>query len=493
MSKMKAIVFGLDGASFNLLNPWIDDGKLPNIKKIVESGVYSDLESCLPPVTAPNWKCYSTGRNPGELGIFWWENIDLKNKKVYFPRQRLHEHKEIWDYLGEHDYTVGVLNTPLMHPPKKVKGFLVSGGPDASENGYTYPKKIETRLKEDLNYRVNTRLVNHFKTDEAKAVDEIYQLIQSRFDAAHTLVEEYQPDFLHITIFYINTLQHYFWNNKYVEKGWRIIDRNIGEFIDDYTNIILMSDHGTNRIEQVFYINSWLEKEGYLKMKGIQRTRLLKKLGITKENMWRISQNLGILELIKRVVPKSLTSSLPTGQGTIEKEGKTHAVDWENLVAIASGQGPIYLKDENRVEELKERLENLVNPTTGKKIASKVYRKEEVYSGSFMEKAPRLILDQTPGTHVRGGLGNKEVFESTSGWMAENRRLGIFATSGPDIKKCELKEVSVLDLAPSILSLYGIPKPRGMEGRVLDCIKKTTAKRDAEKERIRRTIRRKAL
>lgn len=490
---MKAVVFGLDGASFNLLGPWIEEGKLPNIKKIVESGVSSDLESCPPPVTSPNWKCYSTGRNPGELGIFWWENIDLENKRVYFPRERLHKHREIWDYLGEQGYTVGIINTPLTYPPKKVNGFMVSGGPDAGDDGYTYPKKIETRLKENLGYRVNARWLNHFKTDEAKAVDEIYQMIQSRFDAAHMLVEEYQPDFLHITLFYINALQHYFWNNKYVEKGWHIIDRNIGEFIDDHTNIILMSDHGTNEIEQVFYINSWLEKEGYLMLKGVQRTRLLKKLGITKEKMWRISQNMGMLKLIKRVVPKSLSSSLPTDQGTIEQEGKTHAVDWVNLVAIASGQGPVYLKDENRAEELKERLENLVNPKTGKKIASNVYKKEEVYSGSYMDEAPGLILDQASGTHIRGGLGNKEVFESASGWMAENRRLGIFAASGPDIKQCELTDVSILDLAPSILSLYGISKPVGLEGRVLDCIKNTPLKRDAEKERIRRAIRRKGL
>ena len=63
---MKAIVIGLDGASFKLIKPWIEEGVLPNIRKVIEKGVYGDMRSCLPPVTAPNWKCYSTEKNPGE-------------------------------------------------------------------------------------------------------------------------------------------------------------------------------------------------------------------------------------------------------------------------------------------------------------------------------------------------------------------------------------------------------------------------------------------
>jgi predicted AlkP superfamily phosphohydrolase/phosphomutase len=54
---MKAIVIGLDGASFELIEPWIEEGVLPNIKRIREKGVYGGMMSCLPPVTAPNWKC----------------------------------------------------------------------------------------------------------------------------------------------------------------------------------------------------------------------------------------------------------------------------------------------------------------------------------------------------------------------------------------------------------------------------------------------------
>jgi len=495
---MRAIVFGLDGASFNLLVPLIESGKLPNIERILRRGVHSELESCLPPVTSPNWKCYSTGKNPGKLGIFWWENIDLKNRRVYLPRERIYKHKEIWDYLGENGFTVGVINMPLTYPPKKVRGFMVSGGPDAGEKDYTYPKGIESRLKRELNYRVNARWLNHIKTDEEKAVEEIYQLIQSRFDAAQMLIEEYQPDFLHLTVFYINTLQHYFWNNEYVEKGWQIIDKNIGKFLDSDTTIFLMSDHGTNKIEQVFYINSWLEKEGYLKLKRMYTTKLLHSFGITKQNMWRLAQTLGVLQIIKKIIPKSVVASLPTDSGTVEREGKATMVDWNNTVAIASGQGPIYLNvgDDKKGELMKElihRLESLVNPTTGKRVASKVYTREEIYSGGYLSEAPDIIIDQAPGTHIRGGVGSKNVFESASGWRAENRRYGIFAACGPDVIIREIKNVSILDLAPTVLSLFGLPLPEDMDGKILPCIRGNTRKYGTERERIKRIIKRKNL
>jgi len=492
---MRTVVFGLDGASFNLLKPLVEAGKLPNIERVLRRGVHSDMESCLPPVTSPNWKCYSTGKNPGKLGIFWWENIDLKRRRVYFPRERIYKHREIWDYLGEGGYTVGVINMPLTYPPKKVRGFMVSGGPDAGERNYTYPRGLESKLRRELNYRVNARWLSHIKEDGERAVEEIYQLIQSRFDAAEMLVEEYQPDFLHLTVFYINTLHHYFWNDECVVKGWQIIDKNIGRFLENDTNVFLMSDHGTNEIEQVFYINSWLENEGYLKLRKRLSTELLYRFGLTRQNLWKLAQSLRMLQVAKRVVPERLRRRLPTDSGTLEREGKEMLVDWCSTLAIASGQGPVYITagDDRRevlIRELVRKLASLRNPATGKRVAARVYTKEEVYSGEYLREAPDVIIEQSPGTHIRGSVGGKSIFESASGWRAENMRYGIFAACGPDVSPGEMKEVSILDLAPTVLSLFGICPPEDMDGKILPCIR---ASRCGERERIRRIIKRKGL
>lgn len=495
---MRTVVFGLDGASFNLLTPMIEKGKLPNIKRILRGGAHSDMESSLPPVTSPNWKCYSTGKNPGKLGIFWWENIDVANRRVYFPGSRATGCKEIWDYLGEHGYTAGVINTPLTYPPKRVNGFIVSGGPDAPEHGYAYPPEVEATLKKKLNYRVNSKWLNQLGEKEEKVVEEILGLIKSRFEAAKILVDRYQPDFLQVSIFYINTLQHYFYDNEYVERGWQIIDENMGSFLDGDTNIVLMSDHGTNEIEQVFYINSWLEREGYLRLKSMPGKRLLYRLGINRRRMWNLAQRLGVLEIVKKHIPKSVTASLPTTSGTIVKEGKSSVIDWERSRAVASGQGPVYLnagkeEREKLSREIARKLEALRNPMTGRAVANRVYTREEIYSGAYLHEAPDLIIDQSPGTHIRGSVGNANLFESASGWRAENRRQGIFAAYGPDIAPCEIRNPSILDLAPTILALHGISRPQNMDGRVLPCVEEKPLESHSEKEGIREILRRKKL
>ena len=112
MATPRTVVVGLDGGHFELIQPWIDDGKLPNIERAIETGVSTDLDSVLPPVTSPNWKSYATGKNPGELGIFWWENIDVENERVYYPTERKNAHAEFWELIGEKESAGIVVGTP---------------------------------------------------------------------------------------------------------------------------------------------------------------------------------------------------------------------------------------------------------------------------------------------------------------------------------------------------------------------------------------------
>ncbi len=66
----RTFVVGLDGASWRLLTPWIEAGELPNIAALRSEGTWAEQQSCLPPVTFPNWKCYSSGKDPGGFGVY---------------------------------------------------------------------------------------------------------------------------------------------------------------------------------------------------------------------------------------------------------------------------------------------------------------------------------------------------------------------------------------------------------------------------------------
>lgn len=468
---MKTIVIGLDGASFDLIGPWLRAGKLPNLQRLVDNGVKSRLKSCLPPTTSPNWKCYSTGKNPGKLGIFWWENIDFANRRVYIPTSRA-QTRELWDRLSEKGLKAGVINMPMTYPPKQVNGFMIAGGPDAPDGRFTYPRELESRLRNEFGYAVHPPVRSKWWRSR-EAIEEVFAMMENRFKVARTLAKEYELDFLHLTIFYINSLHHDLWNDKVVAQAWELLDRNIGALVADFkeSNVIIMSDHGTNEIKQVFYINTWLEKQGYLKTSGrLWLPRLLYRLGLNEERLFRVAQKLHLNNILKRIVPKRLRANIPSAIGTVELEQKEGKVIWEKSRALASGQGPLYLASDNAglKAEIISKLEELTNPQTGLKVARQVYKREDIYRGDFLPEAPNIIIDQSPHTHIRGSIGNKNVFEEPQRWRAENTTEGIFIASGPDFKEgIEVENIAILDLAPTILHLMGVSVPADVDGRVL--------------------------
>ncbi len=472
---MKVFVIGLDGCNWEILDKLIKKGDLPNIARIKKEGARGSLESCLPPVTAPNWKCYSTGKNPGKLGVFWWESIDCAKKKVSVPTSYSFKSGEMWDRMSREGKRVAVINMPTTYPPKRINGFMISGGPDSLESGFTYPKELEGRLKKEFGYRALPKRVSLLESGNREVIEEVRAAIRTRFEVAKALLAEADYDFAHLTIYLINVLQHFFWDDDCVRKAWRDIDRGIGELMEQFkeADFLFMSDHGSNRIKVKFNINTWLEKEGYLALRSKPSKGLLLRLGLNKERVVRLLTRLGLKDFAKRVVGGR--ASLPTSAGVVQSAGKEGAVDWGKTKVVASGQGPVYLNiprkspEYRRVrDEIIGKLENLEH--RGIKIAKKVHTRDEIYSGPYLKKAPDLIIDQGENVHITGSLGFEKVFSKPSKWRGENSKFGVFMARGPRIKKGKVKKPHILDLAPTALKLMGMEPGRGLDGRALNII-----------------------
>lgn len=495
LSRTKALVIGLDGADWKLMKPWIDQGKLPTFKRLVDRGVCGELESTLPPVTFPAWKCYSTGKNPGKLGVYWWAAVDFEKGKFSIHDSSSFKSDEYWDYMGRDDIRVGIINMPSTFPPKKVNGFMIAGFPASEGSKYTYPSGLKDKLVRKFDYRINPK--HHIHVYQKEALDEINDLIEKRFQVAMEYINE--VELMHLTIFYLDDVQHFFWRNKEVIlELYQTIDSQISKLMDllkEEVYVFIMSDHGFTRLVDAFYVNEWLSKKGYL-VKKKTYMNFAHKLGITQDRVVDFGMKTRLFPFLfsclSRKTLLKIKRALPESDGKTQDEGVESIIDWEKSLAVALKQGPVYLNKrklagyeyKDFVEKLKNELLNLRHPITREKVFRNVYEKEEIYFGEFTDEAPDLLISPNEGYEVdmvlslRGkeGLAENQEYESMNNnrsqvfkrWIATHRRHGIFLAWGPNIRKGEnIEGAKIYDLAPTLLHIFNLPIPKDIDGRVL--------------------------
>jgi predicted AlkP superfamily phosphohydrolase/phosphomutase len=359
---------------------------------------------------------------------------------------------------------------PTTFPPREIpNGRIVAGGPLCADSGYTADSAFEQLLEQKFGYKVRPEVALTSNEDSGTEVEQLLSLIELRFDVLEWYLDKHDPDVAHATIFLLNILQHYFWNEKPVKEAWKRIDEGIGRIEDQTDNIVLMSDHGCSPVHTVFHINTWLENDGYLDTEtGL--TTYLKGAGLTKERVSAIVERLGIRTLA-RGLPRSVKNMFPQEDEGAKREAKSRMIDWNATEVVGSGQGPLYFKSGSKKEAIKadiaEKLTALNTPS-GQPVASEVFDKEDAYQGKHLNTAPDQVIDQAPGIHISDGVGVDTVFDDPSRWNAENDRDGLFLVAGEAFSSGNRESISIKDIAPTVLHLMDLSIPRDMEGNVLD-------------------------
>ncbi|MEF8883623.1 MAG: alkaline phosphatase family protein [Haloarculaceae archaeon] len=473
----RTFVVGLDGASWRLTEPWIDEGLLPNLAQLRETGTYATSRSCLPPVTYPNWKCYSSGKNPGKHGVFWWERIDLADERIDIMSGRDYRTAELWDYFNDAGHAVGVVNMPSMYPPRELDGYVVSGGPDAVEgeyrsldSGYTHPPEFEAELADRYDYDVHPDPLLSSNEERGAEVEEILRLLDLRLEVARDLFVEEDLELVHVTLFYLNVLHHFFWDDEPAKRAWQLVDEWLGELADLDANLVVMSDHGAAATTTEFYINEWLAEKGYL-TRATGLDDYFQQVGLTRETALTVAKRFGLVDFLARTVPEGVQALVPQSAGA-KRERKMELIVPEETKALASGQGPIYVNPRFDVDSVREDLIADLEAVTdehGEPLFTGVYRAEAVYDGPYVEIGPDVVVDQRPGVHVNDGMGGGAVQSEPDRWAAENTPTGIFVANGPNIReRGEIDEIDIRDIAPTILASHGLDVPTDMDGEVLD-------------------------
>jgi predicted AlkP superfamily phosphohydrolase/phosphomutase len=220
----------------------------------------------------------------------------------------------------------------------------------------------------------------------------------------------------------------------------------------------------------MFYANSWLEEEGFLKTTTDSTTSVLEQFDINKQRISKLADRIGVRGLIAALAPERIKQAVPEDAEGAKRDQKLDRIDWEQSRAVASGQGLIYVLDgsEETRDQIIDRLSELQSDISGIPIARNVYTREEVYNGPYVSDAPMIIFDQTPGVHTSGAIGSNPVFEDVSHWSAENVRTGLFLADGPNVTGTLGDRISITDIAPTILHEHDAAIPSDIDGNSLD-------------------------
>src|SRR5439155_2055035 len=127
-SMAKVCIIGWDGATFDLIGPWLDQGLLPNLARLRDQGSHGRLQSTLPPWSFQAWSSFLTGKNPGQHGIYDFFRTPPGTYDLEFVNA---EHRRggatFWDVLSSARRRVVSIAIPGTFPPDPVNGAMISG------------------------------------------------------------------------------------------------------------------------------------------------------------------------------------------------------------------------------------------------------------------------------------------------------------------------------------------------------------------------------
>lgn len=471
---MKVAVVGLDGATWELLDPWLDE--LPTIRRFAEN-VRAELSSSVPPLSVPAWKCYTTGMDPGGLGVFNFVEPDFEAARFNTVRSGTFTHREIWDYLGDSGLRSAVVNVPGTSPPREIDGWMVSG-PFSEPDDFARPRDLQRSLVAD-GYDV---LPDYYLTRDPDDLDDAVRSVRGKFDVAAELAD--RADFVHVTSYVTDTVQHTEWDSPTCRSFWRDVDRELGRFVDRLGpewNVVLMSDHGFGETKGVFHLNTWLAERGYLRLRrsGFDYGDVAGMLGLDYASTKRLIKRLGLAKPLRSILPSEFLVTVARQMpGNRKLEGMANRIDWES---DAIGAAPlVYARDRATADAIERDLLD-VRDRNGDPVIEEIYRGEELYPDvDDRVRIPDLVVKYDD--YLVSDVASDEVMAYDREWpghnVAHHRRNGILAAVGPDVAGLDAVDPSLYDLAPTVLDAFGVDVPRGMRGESLGLLGANASRRD---------------
>lgn len=119
------LVIGVDGATFDVIDPLLEAGRLPHLARLIERGVRAPLATLEPTVSPAIWTTIATGKLPTEHGILGFEGVPGQSMQT-LPSAQMRRVRALWNILTERGQSAGVVGWWCTWPAEPVTGYVVS-------------------------------------------------------------------------------------------------------------------------------------------------------------------------------------------------------------------------------------------------------------------------------------------------------------------------------------------------------------------------------
>ncbi len=457
--RRKLLIIGLDCAPPELVfERFLID--LPNIRRLVDSGTWGPLASTIPPITVPAWACMMTGKDPGTLGIYGLRNrIDRSYEAMQVADSQWVQEPCLWDLASAAGLSVILVGVPQTYPVRPVNGCLVSSflAPSTSAE-YTYPSELRQEIERVVpGYLLD---VPNFRTDEKdRVLRQIHEMTRQRFQLTRHLLTSRPWDLAVHVEMGTDRINHAFWrdldashrkhdpNSPYrnaIRDYYRYLDGEIGRLVEaagPSTVVMLVSDHGAKRIDGGICVNEWLLEKGYLHLH---------------------SQPGGVAQLEDCEVDWARTTAW--GSGGYYARVFLNVVGREPQGSVAEGEY------ESTRDRIAGQLAQVPTPE-GKPLNTVIHKPDRVYRNCAGVPPDLIVYFDDLYWRSVGTVGGRQLYareNDTGPDDANHAQNGIFAlqSAGRAIGE-ERSDLDILDVAPTALSVLGLPVPDDMHGRSL--------------------------
>jgi predicted AlkP superfamily phosphohydrolase/phosphomutase len=355
----------------------------------------------------------------------------------------------------------------------------VNWKPDRPPAPISYPESLAADLYERLGpYRTlgwaeATWPLNEDRIDEKAFMDDLYRAFDDRAQVILQRLDTRQWDLLVGVIESTDRVQHMMWRlidpehpmydkalaaryGDAIERVYRKCDEFVGEVLsrlDPGTPVLIASDHGFHSFRYAVNLNTWLVQEGFMTLHG-------------------------------QAPGEKKLDDLFGGSGQFWEN-----VDWSRTKAYAMGLGQIYLNLQGREgkgivapgtesralqDEIAAKLLTLVDSRTGARMVDAVYKRDDVYTGPYVENAAELQVGLADGYRVSwqttlGGSPAGIAYPNTKKWSGDHGAFDYKSTEGTLISSRPIDTVGarIIDIAPTVLKYFGLPIPADIDGQPL--------------------------